>query len=83
MAEVFSFQTAAGNVHARFSHCPTAPNATLHWCEYEGPQRADDKNGRGIRLETIYVRGVGMNRVIYLIGLIVVVLFVLGYLGIR
>jgi len=29
------------------------------------------------------MRGVGMNRVIYLIGLIVVVLFILGYLGVR
>jgi hypothetical protein len=37
----------------------------------------------GIRLDEIQVGGVGMNRVIYLIGLIVVVLFILGYLGIR
>ena len=35
------------------------------------------------RLAKIYMEGVDMNRVIYLIGLIVIVLFIAGYLGIR
>jgi hypothetical protein len=37
----------------------------------------------GIGLVKIHVGGINMNRVIYLIGLIVVVLLILGFLGFR
>jgi hypothetical protein len=66
------------------SRAPMAPPPER--CQRCPPERwtsAEPTAGSGVPLRRICTRGVIMNGIIYLVGLIVIIMFILSFLGLR